>query len=236
MAMSILDTVLMRLRQAKFKIGIAYPGQKYPTVTEPLATVHIQKVDQRELTVTVEVNIICPAAMGGTACELEALRATEILRLSQAVCVQNGCTYDGISQVYVVSVLATFVGTTEVRECMIWPGFGCLINGVDHIHVVRFHTEEDTGLEPVYAVGEKHPVAFSGKEGQYRFEIEELIPVGSTELPGSDEAFTVDVWTELKIEHWEQCRWLSVSREYTRQGLRRIRKGVALSKWEEPYG
>ena len=121
MGISILELVLRRLREAKFTADVAFPGQKFPQITKPVAAVHIEKVDRANMTVTVEVNIICPAAMGGTACEVEALRATEILRWSGAVCIQNGCTYDGISQVYVVAILATFTCVTEASKCSLGP-------------------------------------------------------------------------------------------------------------------
>ena len=84
---------------------------------------HINSVDRANLLVTVEVSVICPAATGGTQCEMEALRVTEILRWNKAVCVQNGCRYDGIAQVYVVDILATFNGVTEADQCKVWPGF-----------------------------------------------------------------------------------------------------------------
>ena len=110
MGYSILELVLRALRQENFNADIAYPGQKYPQITESVLAVHISKVDRANLTVTIEVNVICPAALGGTACEMVALRATEVLRWEGAVCVQNGCTYDGVGQVYVVPILATFTG------------------------------------------------------------------------------------------------------------------------------
>ena len=123
MGYSILELVLRRLREAGFRADVAYPGQKYPQIGQTVATVHIEKVDRANLTVTMEVSIICPASTGGTACEVEALRATEILRWAGAVCVQDGCTYDGVSQGYGVNVLATFTGTTDADDCVIWPGF-----------------------------------------------------------------------------------------------------------------
>ena len=109
MGISILEQVLYRLRNEEFLADVAYPGQKFPQITKTVAAVHIEKVDRANMTVTLEVNIITPASLGGTACELEALRATEVLQLDGANCVQNGCTYDGSGQVYVVAVLATTI-------------------------------------------------------------------------------------------------------------------------------
>jgi hypothetical protein len=54
LGISILELVLRLLRQENFTADIAYPGQKYPVLTEPVAAVHLEKVDRANLTVTVE--------------------------------------------------------------------------------------------------------------------------------------------------------------------------------------
>lgn len=95
MGISILELVVQRLREEGFQADIAYPGQKFPRITGPVAAVHIEKVDRANLTVTVEVNILCPAAMGGTACELEALRVTEVLRWARAGAYRTGAAMTG---------------------------------------------------------------------------------------------------------------------------------------------
>ena len=68
MGMSILDLVLMKLKQYGFTADVAFPGQKYPTISDTVAAVHLESVDCNGRTVTVEVNIISPAALGGTHC------------------------------------------------------------------------------------------------------------------------------------------------------------------------
>ena len=68
MGISILELVLRRLREENFIADVAFPGQKYPMIKEPVAAVHIEKVDRANLTVTVEVTILCPAETGGTRC------------------------------------------------------------------------------------------------------------------------------------------------------------------------
>ncbi len=73
MGYSILELVMRRLREAGFTADIAYPGQKFPQITDTVATVHIEKVDRANLEVTVEISIICPASVGGTVCEMKAL-------------------------------------------------------------------------------------------------------------------------------------------------------------------
>ena len=236
MGYSILELVLRRLRQAGFRADAAYPGQKYPQIGETVATAHIEKVDRANLTVTMEVSIISPAAAGGTACEVEALRATEILRWAGAVCVQNGCTYDGVSQVYVVSILATFTGTTDADDCVIWPGFYCYVDGKIQRFAANIRVEEVTGRQLEYAMGEAAPTGISEGCHYWNIELEEVIPAGSAVTAEAGTDFTLKLITGEKTEEFEHCTWLSTARTYSKEGLRRVHKGVALSRKEVTDG
>ena len=232
MGFSILELVLRRLREENFTADIAYPGQKFPQITEPVAAVHIEKVDRANLTVTIEVSIICPASMGGTACEVEALRATEILRWSRAVCVQNGCSYDGVAQVYVVPVLATFTGITEADDCKIGPGFQVYINEVLQPYALSFQEEEISGIQAEYVMGQSAPAGISDGERLWNIQLEELIPAGSPETEELTEVFELKLVTDVKTEMYYYCRWTSIHREFSREGLRRIRKGICMERVE----
>ena len=176
MGISILELVLQMLRDVGFDASVAYPGQKYPVVSGAVAAVHIEKVDRADMTVTLEVNIICPAAMGGTQCEIEALKATERLRWLGAQCVQNGCRYDGISQVYVVPVLATFVGVTEAETCEIGPGFYVYVGGTLQGYAYCFSEEEVEDYQAEYTMGESGPAGISSGKRLWKIRIEDLIP------------------------------------------------------------
>ena len=236
MGYSILDLVLRRLRQAGFQATAAYPGQKYPQIGETVATAHIEKVDRANLTVTMEVSIISPAATGGTACEVEALRATEILRWSGAVCVQNGCSYDGVSQVYVVSILATFTGTTDENACVIWPGFYCYVNGILQRFATHVRIEEVTGRQVEFEIGEAAPAGVSDGCHYWNIELEEVIPAGSSVSAEPETGFVMKFVTDEKTEEFSGCVWQTTSRAYSKEGLRRIHKGVALSRREVEDG
>ena len=232
MGISILELVLMRLREENFKADVAYPGQKFPPITDTVATVHIEKVDRANLTVTVEVSIISPAALGGTACEVEALRATEALRWSGAVCVQNGCTYDGVSQVYVVSILATFTCITGDDDLVLGPGFRVYINDALQRYGIAFCAEEKLDRQAQYAMGETAPVGISLGNSIWEITLEELIPIGSPENLEPRGAFEVRVVPDVLTEEYYHCRWTSVRRELTSQGLRKIRRGIAMAREE----
>lgn len=230
MGISILEQVLQQLRNEEFQADVAYPGQKYPKISKTVAAVHIQKVDRANMTVTLEVNIITPASLGGTACELEALRATEVLQLDGAVCVQNSCSYDGASQVYVVAVLATYTCVTEADSCTLGPGFEVYINDRLQHFAVSFEEEEIRGDQAEFAMGEADAVGISPGSRLWHITLEELILPGSPEAVEPTGAFKLKVKRAAGTEIFYQCRWQSVRRVLDRSGLRRIRKGISLLK------
>ncbi len=222
--------VLRTLRQERFSASVAFPGQKFPQIADTVAAVHIEQVDRANLTVTVEVSIICPASMGGTACEMEALRATEVLRWSGAVCVQNGCRYDGVAQVYTVQILATYSGVTEQDSCKVWRGFYCYRNDIRRMFARSFTSEYRNGAQAEYVMGEMLPVASSLGSRVWEIRLEELVPVGSPEPEDDEGEFTLQVDTEQKSEVYTGCRWSSVKRVVDQKGVHRVSTGFARSR------
>ena len=230
MGYSILELVLRRLREEGFTASVAYPGQMFPEITDTVAAVHIDEVNRGELSVTIEVTLICPASVGGTKCEMEALRVTEILRWTGAVCVQKGCSYDGVAQVYMVSILATYIGVTEAYSCVIWPGFHCYVGGVYHRYAEDFQTEQTKDIQLIHSMGEAAAADLHPGEEVWQLRLEELIPTGSEEAEETQGVFELRILTELATEVYSGCRWTSIQCQRTRKGLRRIFKGYALSR------
>ena len=228
MGISILELVLSRLRDRDFLADVAFPGQKYPVITGPVAAVHIEEVDRANLRVTVEVSIICPASLGGACCEAEALRATEVLRMAGATCIQKGCRYDGLAQVYVVSILATFTCITDAEDCTMGPGFKVYIQNMLVPFAISFRSEHTADAEAVYEMGEDEPVGIREGYVQWKFTLEELIPVGNIMSDSNPEVFELGLESDTQKESYLKCRWTSVRREYTSQGLRRIRTGIGM--------
>ena len=230
MGYSILELVLRRLREEGFTARVAYPGQVFPQISETVAAVHIDQVNRSELTVTIEITMVSPAALGGTRCEMDALRATEILRWSGAVCVQKGCTYDGVAQVYMVSILATYTGVTEEHDCVIWPGFYCYVDDRYHRYAIDFQTEQTVDAQVVYGMGRSAALGIWPGQELWQIRLEELIPAGSEEIREPEGEFEVKIISDLTTETFRGCRWTSIQRQRSPKGLRRIRKGCALSR------
>ncbi len=232
MGSSILALVLNALREAGFAADHAYPGQKFCHITGPVAAVHLEKVEGASGTVTVEVNVLCPAAMGGAACELEALRAAEVLRQRGALCIQNGCRFEGGAQVYTVPVLAAFASASGGEEKEVGPGFLAFLNEEQQQFARVFSGERETGSQAVYAMGVPGAAAVCGGRELWSVYLEELIPVGETEAAEPEGSFDLRIETETRAEIYRGCCWKSVRREFSQEGLKRIRQGFALERVE----
>ena len=232
MGLSILDFVLRRLRSAGFQASAAYPGQKYPRITEPVAAVHIEKVDRMAKTVTLEISVICPESFGGTACEVEALRVADVLHEDTATCIQNGCSYDGSARVYVVSVLATYVCVTEKDSYVLGPGFRVYINDKRLKHVVRLAEECVRQHTAEYEVGQIDPTDISLGPQLWNVTIEVQYPPASSENTEPSGLFELKVEREDKTVTFHGCKWTSIHREMSRDGLRKVYKGIALGREE----
>lgn len=236
MGISILELMVRLLRDNGFSADAGYPGQKYPVITEPSVAVHIQKVDRANLEITMEFSVICPAEMGGAQCELEALRVTELLRSYGAVCIQNGCSYDGLAQVYVVPVTGTFSGIAGAENYTVGTGFDLCVDYIQLNHVVSFQAELSREHQVQHVMGENAPVAITQGSWAWQLRLEELIPIGDVAAEQCSDPFQLDVTCDGIREVYTQCRWTGESREYTRSGLRRIRTGIAMSRKEENIG
>lgn len=237
MGVSILERVLQELRGAGFSADVAYPGQKYPPIRKPVAAVHIAQVDRANMTVTVEVTMISPAELGGTQCETEALRATEVLRWAGANCVQKGCDYDGMAQAYCVSILATFTCITDAEDCTMGPGFAVFVDGVKLEFITEFSNVELRNVEVCYEMGDSTPTMLWPGESKWEITLVEVIPAGSEEVIYP--AVATGVWVEKsngQREVFRDCIFTSVERKNTNAGMKRTWKGIAMARGVELVG
>lgn len=236
MGNSILELVLRHLQEDGFTVCGAYPGQMFPQIKEPVAAVHIEQVDRAKLTVTLEISLLYPGRLGGSACELEALRITESLRSTGAVCIQKGCTYDGASQLYTVSILATYTGVTETGDCKIWPGFYCYVAEKRLPFIQSFTAERTTDVQPVYSLKAVAPWGLTSGKQLWQLEIQEQIPVGEAEIQAPEGEFSLRLETDPLTEIFTGCRWTSVKRQRSKEGLYRVCKGYALNREVTEHG
>lgn len=230
--MGILERVLQKLTEAGFPAELAYSGKKHAAVTEPVAAVHIGKVDRGAYQITVEVSVLCPAGMGGTACEEAGLRAVEALHGDGAVCTMQGCRFDGLTRTFSVAISAVY-GTMAAGDGEEEPqeqGFSVSMDGNLLPYALEFTAEERRSHELRYAMAERDPKAISLGRGGWEIRLVEQIPARGEDLAERTGEFAIQITGYQGVETYRECVWTSVKREFTRQGLKCTRKGIAMRR------
>lgn len=228
----ILELVLKKLREAGFRADLAYPGDKAPRIGQTVAAVHIRKVDPVRASMTLAVIILAPEVRGGAGCELEALRVMEVLGLTGAVCVQNGCRYDSQTRVYTVEILAEYSGVIGANACALGPGIRLYINEEEMTYAQSFTAEKTSDPRVMHEMGGRDAVDVSLGPWVWKLKLEELMPIGVIGFSQPQEGFTLRLRGLQGEEVFSGCCWASARYEYTPGGVRRIREGYALAREE----
>lgn len=225
-----LSTLLTQLRGMGLKAGLAYPGRRISEISETVAAVHIRKADPLRGVLTVEVAIISPETVGGTACELESLRIMEMLCRNGVVCTQSGCEYDSQGRIYTVSILAEYHDFFYENYNFLGTGFRLYIGAFPVDRAVSFTLEKTADVKRFHEMGQDEPVEVRRGSWMWKLELEELLPLEEVGFSGPQENFTLKIQGKDGAETYTGCCWTSVSYEYTPGGVRRIRSGYALRK------
>ncbi len=226
MGIPIVELVLEQLRGADFRAAGAYPGGKRMDLAETAAAVHIFHADDSGVTVAVE--ILTPFAQGGTVCQQEALRAMEVLRRAGANCTQGSCELDEKLQLYRVQVLAAFLGTAGAESFLPGLGFSVYVDGTLLPYGTAFTGELTADWEVQYEIGRSAPLDTVSGRKLWKIALEETFPAGISPASGGAEPFELRVERDGSVEIYRGCRWIQEKRSHSREGLLRMRQGIAL--------
>lgn len=216
---TIISQVIEALRAADIRSDEAYPGGRIPALTGAVAAVRLGKVDRSVRSTAVQVVIMSSAKSGGSVCETTALRAVEILQNMGGSCVKDVCKFDEMADVFYIEIEASFFGTALEDSWSAGPGYAIKIGMQPMAYVVSFAAERSTDDEVTTIANAK-----------WQFNLEELLPPGSSEPPDPAEPFTVTVSRSNGDENFTGCTWTSVRREETIRGVTQIRKGTATAR------
>lgn len=219
MAQSVVTTVIDALNAAGFRAAAAFPGETAPHITSPAIAVSLFQVNQQERVTEVLVRVMCPAEMGGAACEGEGLKVTQVLTELGASCVQEGCEYDSLHRILTVSVYAAFRG--GLWEAAWIPGgdLAVLLGKAELYCVTDFISRQET----------EDPAATALSACKWHFTIEEFFYPGDAEQNTPSEPFDITVNRTSRTETYKNCRFTKLTREAGPTGLRQTREGIAES-------
>lgn len=237
----IAQKVVTALTEAGFPAERAYPGKPFPKLEGPVAAVGLKQVDSATMTATVEVRLLSPAELGGAACEEAALEALRVLWGLGAACTQGECGYDRVSRTFSVAIAAEFTqpvtsGEDPEEETPVLSGFRVSIDGASQPNAVSFRARLVTGAEAEYVTAQAEAVGSHGGALAWTIRLEEQIPPGVREPEDPEGEFALTLADSTGTWQFTGCRWKDISREYTAQGLHRVREGLALGRKEGENG
>ena len=216
---TIVSEVIDKLSRGGIRSAEAYPGKRIPALGTPVAAVHLGKVDRSVRTTHLEVIIMSPVASGGSACELAALQAIEILQAMGGTCVKAVCKFDEMASVFYINIDVAFFGTALPTRWSAGPGYSIKIGAQDLKYVTSFQAKRE--------VDDMTPTI---NEARWEFTMEELYPPGTNEPPDPPAPFDLTISRSGGEETYNGCHWVSVKREDTIRGVSQIRVGKAISR------
>lgn len=233
-----LQRVITALNDSGLVTAPAYPARPFPPISGPVAAVHLTQVDSSAMSATVEVLVVSPGTLGGTLCEETALDALRVLWGLGAVCRQEGCRFDAVSGTFSVSLKATFTQTLpqepegEGDTGQTVPRFSVRVGDTLQPNAISFQAQLETGAQLEYVTAQPGAVASHAGTQTWTLRLEEQIPPATGEPANPEGEFALTVADGTGTWKFTGCRWQVVRREYSAQGLHRVRTGFALKREE----
>lgn len=213
---TIVSEVIGKLASGGIRAAEAYPGKRIPALTGAVAAVRLGKVDRAIRMTHLEVVVMSPASLGGSACETTALKAVGILQNMGGTCVKAVCKFDEMADVFYINIDVEFFGTALENSWSAGPGFSIRIGAQAMNYVTSFQIQRETDKDITAITNAK-----------WRFTLEELLPPGTSEPSDPAEPFTMSVSRNGGDETFSGCTWTSVKREDTIKGVSQVRVGIA---------
>ena len=211
------EQIVTDLSTGGIRASAAWPGQKMPHLTAPAAAVCLEKADDAREQTTILVTVYSPGDQGGSACETAAVAAMGALQKTGAVCLLEGCRYDGQLHLFSMELHAVYGGLVTEEA--------------------KFPASVKLGLAPLpYVTGFKSwhltddPAETPLSASLCYFRLEELIPTGGVEQNTPQEPFTITVTRGGTIETFTGCYLTTDVREDKQNGVSRVRSGTAQEK------
>lgn len=216
MGLPLLTAVTDALDRAGVYADLAHPGKVFCQPEKICAGVYLKKAEGG--TLTVGVDLVGPANLGGPAVEQEAVKAAKALENAGARCKVDGCKWDGFTRAFICCVTAEFEGVKDPGGSTFGNAFSVFLGQTAlpwaHSCLAEKVTETVNQVSVTY----------------WRVRIEEQFPNGTAESARPGDGFTLKISTDSQNETFPDCRLIGESRSFTRDGLKCVRTWRSASR------
>ena len=214
----VMQTVTFLLSAAGYRTGAANPGKIMPEITEPVITLNVASVDTAKRSMTIQVTVVSPMALGGSTCEEHAINVCRLLRENGAECVMFPCELNTKTELFTVPLKVTFQGNVLSGN---WQ--------LENMCHVRMGNLSLNAVETFTAWRETDENAPALPDTYWKFKIQERMDgIKQQSLPA--EPFTMEVSFENSRAVFSGCA-LTIQRQTIENGCQRqIWEGTAETK------
>ena len=107
---NVIGSVASVLRAAGYRTGNANPGGVMPEITEPVLAVNLERLDAKDMFLVVRVTVVSPLKLGAGVCEEHGMKVCKLMSELGSECQMQPCKFNPKTEMFSVSVLATFYG------------------------------------------------------------------------------------------------------------------------------
>lgn len=207
-----------------------YPEEKYFYPDSPVAAVYLEAVQGQSVTVTAQI-----FAAKAADCEDCADAALKLLAALAGVCTVESCKFDRQMGLFSLRILVRWNPETETEsevepepEPEVSPSFTLQLDQSELPYVTAFSAVFTGELYQNTSEEGETSIAYNTKV--WTLTVEELLPPETEPEEDNGEAFTLSVIRQGGTESYTQCRWDTIRRTETTDGVRQVR---IAKTWEE---
>lgn len=226
MELNWIEKIIEALESVNIPAQRGYPSGLMPSLTEPVATVSIQKAESNEMTAVVQ--IYSQVSQGGTTCEDLALKAAKALRALGAQCRVGGCSFSGKGGLFSLPLQVTFCKEeVPVASSVTQPKVtidGIVVSGVADVATAFTSTPVKSKDTTTGAIG------MVAGEKRWTVTVEDLVAPSQSPQEEVTDGFTVTITRSGEKETYSGCCWDKITTEVTEKGTRRIRVAITCNE------
>ena len=221
MGYELLEALVELLNAAGIRAGEEYPAGERVEIAGPVAAVGLRELDSGEGVVRFSVRILSPRNLGGWCCQTHSAKAGQVLCNAGYSCETEEMEYLGGSDCFCISMTAS---RTAAAAETLWKVF---CGEVLQEQVVSFRAIRNQGRRIVGAFCQSEPIGVTPGSGGWEIE---LIQTAAPEPEEPAEPFVMTVHQGGVVYSYGGCCWNETELFHSSAGLKRIRRGFALSR------
>lgn len=233
MVYGLLEELRALLEDAGIPAGEEYPAGERVEIVSPVAAVGLRELDCANAVARFSVRILSPRILGGWCCQQKAAQAVQVLHRAGMSCAAAEMEYLTGSDCFCISLSVSQPVFESAEGWSAGSGWQVLRDGAEEKNVLSFRAVRNQGRRLLGAFCQSEPVRVTPGAGGWQIE---LVQSGGAEPAEGEEPFTLTVHAAGAEQRYLGCCWNETEIVLGGEGVKRIRRGFALTREVEKHG